>query len=179
MKIDMDSKFSSIVYTGIAFDTGNFRFSNTTHRTLNAAAFLVECGAEPALISNNLYYSKSFGEIKILGKVLSNLEVYENGKVAFLYLPMDLLEELLSDNGETEGFVDYTVSIKGIKVGAFIRQSKNDEFKISLRSHSTVSVDDIAKKFGGGGHLKAAGCRISGTYDEIKKTLLTEIAKHV
>ena len=155
----IDSKISTCLYTGIMTDTGSFRFRSTTSLTHRVIADLIDKGAENDRIHSNVYDSSSYGRLQLLGQALSNLKVQSAYKTAYITLTQ---EEKIANNfkkGDTEGIVNYALSIQGIVMAAiFIEDKEQGIIKISFRSKGTFSVNQFAREnFNGGGHDNAAG----------------------
>ncbi len=157
----IDSKIATCLYTGIMTDTGSFRFPSTTSNTHRAIAHLIDCGANNALIHQNIYDTKSADQIKLLGTALDHLKVFEELHTAYITLSQDDLDKHHFKKGDTEGIVNYGLSLEGIKFAAiFIEHKAEGIIKISLRSKGEFDVNTFARKhFNGGGHLNAAGGR--------------------
>ncbi len=154
------------LFVGILTDTGRFRFSNTTARAMQICADLAAQGVDAPLITEKIYYNHPFDIVQALAKALSSLKLYLDGQVSIMSLNWS---DLVDD---TEGFVEYGVSIKGVKLAAFLCEIEPNLWKVSLRSRCEVDVSRIAANFGGGGHLKAAGFRRRGEKDKLKTLLL-------
>ena len=155
----IDSNISTCLYTGIMTDTGSFRFRSTTSLTHRVIADLIEKGAENDRIHSNVYDSSSYGRLQLLGQALRNLKVLPAYKTAYITLTQ---EEKLVNNfkkGDTEGIVNYALSIQGVVMAAiFIEDKEQGIIKISFRSKGTFSVNQFARQhFNGGGHDNAAG----------------------
>jgi len=158
-KIDKD--IASCLYTGIMTDTGSFRFPSTTSTTHRIIADLIDKGANNAQIHNNVYDVNSYGRLQLLGKALSNLKVEEPFRTAYITLSQNELNEFKFQKGDTEGVVNYALSLKGIIFAAiFIEDVEQKIIKISFRSKGSFSVNKFARThFNGGGHDNAAGGR--------------------
>ena len=168
----LDSDIATCLYTGIMTDTGSFRFRSTTSLTHRVIAHLIDNGAENDKIHSNVYDSSSYGRLQLLGQALSNLEVLSAYKTAYITLSD---QEKVANNftkGDTEGIVNYALSIDGIVMAAiFIEDKEQEIIKISFRSKGTFSVNQFAREnFSGGGHDNAAGGKSDLSMDEtIKK----------
>jgi phosphoesterase RecJ-like protein len=175
--IEIDLDMAMAIYTGIVYDTGRFSFSNTTARDLDISAKMVQLGVKPDQIVNDIFFENSFDALKTIGKGLYSLESHLNGLVNVVYLG---IEDLKNNNqSEIEELANYSVAIKGGKIGLFIREIKPGFHKVSFRSKCHVDVNTVAKAFDGGGHSRAAGCRIDGTKEEILPKILNEISKQL
>ena len=175
IKIDFD--LAQAIYTGIVYDTGRFSFSNTTSRDMYICSKMIDIGVEPAKINDHIFFENSFDAIRTIGKGLAEIEHYLNGAVNVIYLDHSIMYR--DHHGEIEELANYSVAIRGGKVGIFIREIRPRLHKISLRAKEDVDVNRVAKKFNGGGHTRAAGCRLEGTKDEVIKKLLAEIKKQL
>jgi phosphoesterase RecJ-like protein len=175
--IPVDVDLANAIYTGIVYDTGRFSFSNTTSRDMYIGGHMIEIGIDPAQINNRIFFENSFEALRIIGEGLANLESYLDGAVNVIYLSYRVMNN--NNQGEVEELANYSVAIRGGQVGLFIREIKPDFHKVSFRSKGKVDVNQVAKAFSGGGHSRAAGCRIEGKKDQILKDLLTELQKQL
>lgn len=150
---------SETLYCGIMTDTGGFRFRSTSAVTHRIIANLIECGANPAKITSNTWDTNTVSRLKLLSLILSRIEIVKDGKVAILYLTREELKNYGFEKGDTEGFVNYGLSIAGTRISAFFMEDLYEDFiKISFRSKDDVDVNQFARKyFNGGGHINAAG----------------------
>ena len=151
------------LYTGIMTDTGSFRFSSTTPTTLRIVAKLLEAGAESAIIHQNVYDTNSPERMKLLGVALNNLNILKDYRTAYITMTQKELDEHNFKKGDTEGFVNYALSVKGIVFAAiFIENKQENIVKMSFRSKGNFSVNDFARNhYSGGGHINAAGGKSS------------------
>jgi bifunctional oligoribonuclease and PAP phosphatase NrnA len=159
------------LFTAIHTDTGSFRYSNTTEETFTIAAALVAAGAEPALVSGNLYERRQADSLRWLGESLRRIEVSPDGRIAWLALPEGAVPEAFV---EAEELVNYPRSIDSVRVACFLRQL-GDRVKVSLRGKGDVDVSRIAARFGGGGHPNAAGCTLPGALPEVTGVVLAAV----
>ena len=152
---------ATCLYTGIMTDTGSFRFASTTSTTHRIIANLIDKGASNAFIHNNVYDNNSFDKLQLLGVSLKNLKVISILNTAYISLSQKELNASNFRKGDTEGIVNYALSIKGVKFAAiFIEHKSEGIIKISFRSKGNFDVNDFARKnFNGGGHVNAAGGR--------------------
>lgn len=164
-------EIADCLYTGIMTDTGGFRFRSTSATTHRIVANLIEKGADPAMITSNVLDTNTVSRLQLLALILGRIEVVKDGKVAILWLKRDELKEYGFQKGDTEGFVNYGLSIMGTQVAAFFMEDLYDDFiKISFRSKDEVDVNQFSRQhFSGGGHINAAG----GKYDKsIEETIV-------
>jgi phosphoesterase RecJ-like protein len=169
----IDANIAECLYAGIMTDTGGFRHPNTTQNVFITAADLVALGAHPAKISRLIYETNSLERLKLLGFVLSQkLQVLPEYKTAFITLNAEELKKFGSQTGDTEGLVNYGLSVKGIKLSVMITDRK-ENIKLSFRSLGEFSVNEFARKhFEGGGHKNAAGGQTSLTLEQTLKKFL-------
>ena len=175
MRAKMSPEICTNLYAAILTDTGGFRYTNTTKDTLYAAGKLVENGADPQWISENIYENDSPVKIKLMKKVLETLTLDFQNQVGSLVVTKSALEECGATYEHTEGFVEIPRSVKGISISILYTQLDKNYYKLSLRSKGKISVEKIAKKFGGGGHANAAACRIKGDIEAVKEEVLEAI----
>lgn len=160
MKYKVTADIGTCLYTAIATDCGFFRYANTSASTLRYAADLVEAGAQPQSISEALE-QRSLSNIVTLTKVLQTIEMHYEGKIA----TMTIFPDLLHDPDEnTEGFINYARSIEGVEIAILFRAIDEQTVRISFRSHR-ADVSQVALAFGGGGHIRAAGCTVHDTLE--------------
>ncbi len=168
----IDKDISTCLYAGIMTDTGSFRFPSTSSKTHHVIADLMEKGANNAAIHNAIYDTNSPERLQLLGCALRNLKVLPDFKTAYITLSQDELNKFNFKKGDTEGFVNYGLSIENIVFAAiFIEHKQEGIIKISLRSKGDFSVNEFARThFEGGGHTNAAGGKSDlGLNDTIEK----------
>lgn len=152
-------QIATCLYAGIMTDTGSFRYRSTTSLTHRVVADLIEKGADNTSIHENIYDTSSYSQLQLLGCALQNLKVVEDLRTAYITLSQEELDRHNFRKGDTEGFVNYGLSLSGIVFAAiFIENKAENIVKISFRSKGTFSVNDLARKYyHGGGHINAAG----------------------
>lgn len=154
----INKESAECLYTGIITDTGSFRFSSTSSKTMHIAADLMDRGVVPADLYEQLFDQNRLERLQFMGYFLSNkIEVIEDGKVALAYLTLEELERFHVKTGDTEGFVNYGLGIKGVVMSALIID-RGQLVKMSFRSKHSFPCNDFSNQyFNGGGHLNAAG----------------------
>ncbi|MBT8303497.1 MAG: bifunctional oligoribonuclease/PAP phosphatase NrnA [Bacteroidia bacterium] len=172
-KIDAD--ISTCLYTGIMTDTGSFRFRATTSETHRVIAELIDKGADNAQIHNNVYDTNSYGRLQLLGCAMNNLKILPDLKTSYMTLSQKELNSFDFKKGDTEGFVNYGLSVNGIVFTViFIEHQKEGIVKISLRSKGDFDVNEFAREhFNGGGHTNAAGGRSTMSLTETVEKFIT------
>lgn len=160
------------IYCGVQTDTGSFRYSSSTPEAFRIAGEMVEKGVEPWEFARRVYESHPAERFRLLGKVLSTLEVSKDGKCALVSLDNATMKASRADVDLTDGFINYPRSIAGVEVAIFLRENSDGSFKASMRSAGHVNVQAICERFGGGGHRNAAGCTLPGPYADAKSKIL-------
>lgn len=153
----ISTDIATCLLAGMIFDTGAFRYSNTSPSTLLAAAALVEAGADPDVIHQRMFDDRPFSNVKLLGRALANALM--DGDVAWSALTRKDFRETGAEETETEGVINTLMAIRGIRAAALFRETGHG-VKVSLRSRNGIDVAAVARQFGGGGHVKAAGCTV-------------------
>ncbi len=167
-KQDIDKTIGTCIYTGILTDSGSFRFPKTTGTTHRIIAELIDLGVENTEIPTLLFDNSSFGRLQILGRALQNMKVITEHKTAYITLTQDELNSFNYVKGDTEGIVNYGLSIKGIVFAAIFIENKEEKIiKISFRSQGDFDVNQFARDyFNGGGHQNAAGGKSEVSMEE-------------
>ncbi len=168
---------ASCLYLGISTDTGCFKFSNTTPRTMRFAAELMEMGANYTEINRTMFETKSKERIAMERLVLENMEFYFDGKCAVLTVTEDMINSTGCDRADLDGITAISRQVEGVLVGITIKEQPEGDFKVSLRTHEPLNAADICSRFGGGGHARAAGCRFNCSANEVKKLLLSTVSE--
>ncbi len=171
MQWQHDEATALCLYTAISTDCGSFRYSNTTRKTMQRAALLLDYGVQPSVISDNLDM-RTRETVELLSKVLPSLTFAYNDKVAYISIP----HELYNKDIQTDSFVSYPRYIEGVDIAVMFKAVEEKVTRVSMRS-SITDVAQIALSFGGGGHLRAAGCTIYAPLEEAKRQLLEAIGK--
>ncbi|MDW8051937.1 MAG: bifunctional oligoribonuclease/PAP phosphatase NrnA [Armatimonadota bacterium] len=174
MRAPITPEVATCLLTGIVTDTFSFKFPNTTPRTLRIAAALQEAGANLSYISEQVFETRSFSAVKLLGLALSTLQRTPDGKIAWVTIPRSAFEAAQAREEETEGIVNFVRSIRGVEVAMILRESSNGKVRASLRSRGKVNVAKLAQQFDGGGHENAAGCSLNMSLAEAEQILVRE-----
>jgi phosphoesterase RecJ-like protein len=165
----LDKTIATCIYTGITTDTGSFRFSSTTSTTHRITADLIDLGINNSVVHNLLFDDNSANRLQLLGRALQNIKVFPKYKTSYITLSQKELDEFQYQKGDTEGIVNYGLSIKEIHFSAiFIEHRDENIIKISFRSQGNFDVNQFAREhFNGGGHINAAGGK---SYESMKAT---------
>jgi bifunctional oligoribonuclease and PAP phosphatase NrnA len=172
--LEINKEICLCLYVAISSDTGSFKYENTTPQTMEIAGQLLEKGVNPAYVSERIFDEYPLSTIPILRDSLSTLQLDDTGKVAWMQLSEKVVLKHGAKPDQLDGFVNYAKNIMGVEVGVFFYHTEDGETKTGLRSKS-IDVAALAHKFGGGGHVRAAGCSISGKPDDVVKKVLQAI----
>jgi bifunctional oligoribonuclease and PAP phosphatase NrnA len=169
----VDADIANCLYAGLMTDTGGFRHPNTTYNVFKTAASLVQRGADPSGVSKLIYDTNTIERLRLMGFVLhEKLNVLPQYRTAYITLSSEELKKFGSQTGDTEGLVNFGLSIKGIKLSVLI-SDRRENIKLSLRSLGEFSVNEFARKhFDGGGHKNAAGGQTNTTLEQTLKKFL-------
>ncbi|HPQ81292.1 MAG TPA: bifunctional oligoribonuclease/PAP phosphatase NrnA [bacterium] len=172
-----DSGFAQCIYTTLVVDTGFFKYSSTTAESFALASDLVRAGANPWNVSKHLEESHPACRMKLLALSLASLDISQEGR----YASMDVTQGMLSKAGATmelsDEFATYPRAIEGVEVSALFREMEDGRTKVSMRSKDFVDVAALARTFGGGGHVRAAGFRVKGSVGETKARVAAAVSK--
>lgn len=174
MRVPITPTVATCLLTGIVTDTFSFKFPNTTPRTLRIAAALQQAGADLSAISEQVFETRSYSAVKLLGLALSTLQRTSDGKIAWVVIPRRAFEEAQAHEEETEGIVNFVRSVRGVEIAMMLRESPTGKIRVSLRSRGKVNVAKLAQQFNGGGHENAAGCTLETTLAEAEMILVRE-----
>lgn len=179
MGIFIDKDIADCIYTGIVTDTGMFQYSNTSEETHSIAAELIIAGVNPSDIFNKVYQNSPKEKVLLLGEALKSLEFFNNDMVSCISISKAQVDNIADEDIDTEGIVNLGRDIFGVEVAIFLKQKEPNLVKVSLRSKSYIDVSIIAKDFGGGGHIRAAGCTITDSLESAKRQILQAIQKQI
>ncbi len=166
---EFDKDIAMALYTGLATDTGFFRFSNTNPLTMRAAARMLEAGAEPHVISESLE-QRPYSHVKGLADALQHIEVWHGGRAAGAFLSYETMEGIEA----TDGLIEMLRVIEGVEIAVVMKYKEEGKARVSMRSKG-ADVSAVALQFGGGGHVKAAGCGIEKPFEEARAMLQAAI----
>lgn len=175
----IDKAAAECLYTGLIHDTGVFKYSCTSARTMEIAGKLMAKGIDFGSIIDNSFYKKTYVQNQILGRALLESITFLDGKCIFSALRQSEMEFYGVNGKDMDGIIDQLRLTEGVEVAIFMYQTGPQEFKVSLRSQNAVDVSRIASYFGGGGHVRAAGCTMSGRIHDVVNNLSLHIAKQL
>lgn len=174
--VKLTKEIASCLALGIVTDTGNFKHKNVNYETLLYASKAVKAGADVNEIVFNTFTRQSKQRAKLFGKVMSKIRYFLDDRVAVASVFLSDLQESGAKSDETEGFIDFVMGIDCVEVGVCIMQTAERKFKISLRSKK-ADVNEVALRFGGGGHILASGCQINSEYEDVVDRIVFAISR--
>lgn len=172
----VDEEIAKAVYIGIAHDTGVFRYSNTSSHTLQIAADLLKFGFDFSALIEETYYEKTYFQTQIMGRAILGSVRFMDGRCIVSMVSRRMMEFYCVTPKDLDGIVNQLQGVKGVDCAIFMYETGTLEYKVSMRSNGLVDVSKVAVKFGGGGHVRAAGCTMNGTYHDNINNLSREIA---
>jgi len=176
LKVDMDEDIAEALYVAISTDTGSFKYDNTKSDTHRVAASLLEYSINPGSLSHKIFDERPLAFYTLLKEALSSLEFYEKQRIAVMTLSRDIRERSGATSDDLDGIVNYSRDIEGVELGILFYADSDDEVKVGFRSKN-LDVSDLAGRLNGGGHVRAAGCRLQGNYEQVKNRVMAEALK--
>lgn len=174
MPVRLGERLATALFTGMATDTGWFRFSNADADTLEAAARLVAAGARPAEIYDAIYQQEPAAKLRLIGRMLGSLEMHAGGKLAVLRLRRADFAASGADRGMTEDLINEVGRIGGTEATLLFTEDEAGVTRVNLRSKRVLDVAALAARHGGGGHVRAAGCRLTGDFEQVSRSFVDE-----
>ncbi|MCU6707149.1 bifunctional oligoribonuclease/PAP phosphatase NrnA [Paenibacillus sp. J5C_2022] len=172
-----DLDCANAIYTGLLTDTGGFRYSNTSPKVMEIAAKLLAVGVSGSELADHLLEKMTMAGLKLLQLSLSRLMFSDNGEIGWLYIRKDDLKQCGAVSEDMEGIVNYALNVDGVEIGILFKETDDGGVKASLRSAGKADVAVIAKQFGGGGHVRASGCRIEQPLEDAMAELVEAARK--
>ncbi|EHB67311.1 MULTISPECIES: DHH family phosphoesterase [Paenibacillus] len=173
--ITWDAEIATSVYTGLLTDTGGFRYTNTSPKVMSIASELLGHGVNGPELAEILLEEMTLPQMKVLVEALNTLQVSEDGKIAWVHVTPDHMERCGAASEDLEGIVNYPRNIQGVEVGILFKLLKSGIVKVSLRSAGKVDVAALAQGFGGGGHVRAAGCSLEGPLEDVIPRVVEQV----
>lgn len=173
--ITVDREMAVNLYTAILTDTGRFHFSNTSPRCLRVAADLVELGADPEQITEQVYFNQRRQLLHLTGLVLSGMQYYLDGRLCLMELDRETMQKADAGKADTEGLVNNSMRVAGVKVGILLSEIDGKNTKVSLRSQGECDVAAIAAVYGGGGHRNASGCTLDLPLKQAREAIIKQV----
>jgi phosphoesterase RecJ-like protein len=177
--VSIDEEIALQLYAAIMTDTGSFRFERTASTTHLIAADLLEKDINPIWVYDKIYNQNNLSKIRLLGYALSGIKTTANGKIGYMVITKEMIESCGAVESEVDGFINYCMSIKDVKIGLLFMDVKQG-IKISYRSKGEIPINELAAEFEGGGHTNAAGSRLYGcSIDDYLQKVINAAQKYL
>ena len=174
LDIAITPEVATLLYATLLTDTGCFSNSNTNAQSLQWGAELIDLGADHLKVYREVFMKKPYKAVKVFGTSLVDLNLIENGKIAWTFLSNESLKKYGATAEDTDDIIDYVMRTEGVELGVFFRED-GLETKVSLRANTDFDVSKIAGAFGGGGHKRASGINMKRPFNEVKKLVLEKV----
>ncbi len=169
--VTLDARMAEAIYVGISTDTGCFRFSNTTAHTFLVASLCAQAGADIYSLNQDLFETNTLSRLRMQAWIAEHMDIFSQGELAIVAIPRSVEEELGVTEDDMDNISSFPRTVSGVRMAATLRQSKEGDTKISLRSVPGLDCAAVAAKFGGGGHKSAAGATVSTSLEETVRRL--------
>jgi phosphoesterase RecJ-like protein len=173
--VPLTEAIATHIYLAILTDTGSFHHSNITPRTFDICRQCVEAGVTPAVMARRVFDSNSFGKLKLIGALLDDMELADEGRLAVLHLDDDMLAATGSTHNDTEGLINLPLTAREIQAVVFFKVTETGDVRVSMRSKYDVDVRSVASEFGGGGHKNAAGFTVGGPLAAVRAGIVQRL----
>ena len=170
---------ASAIYTGIIHDTGVFQFSNTRPSTLLAAAKLIQYNIDFANLIQESFYEKSYKQTKIMAEAVLRSKMYLEGRCLLSYMTQEDMVHFQAGSSDFAGIINRLKTVRGTDCAVFMYEIEPECYKISLRTSEKLDATKVTTVFGGGGHVRAAGCSMKGTLTDVINKLVAEIGRQL
>jgi bifunctional oligoribonuclease and PAP phosphatase NrnA len=167
------------IYLAILTDTGSFHHSNITPRTFDICRQAVEAGVNPAAMARRVFDSNSFGKLKLIGALLDEMDLMDEGRLAVMYLNDEILAATGTTANDTEGLINLPLTAREIQAVVFFKAAADGEIRVSMRSKYDVDVRTVASRHGGGGHKNAAGFSVPGPLNAVRGGIIGELTEAI
>jgi phosphoesterase RecJ-like protein len=174
MGLSLNASFAEYIYSGLLTDTGGFRYASVTPKVMQTAADLLQLGVSGHKLAEELLEKLTYPQILLLQKGLASLQFAYERRVAWLYVTLEDMEAIQAAGEDLDGLVNYPRNVEGVQIGILFKQRGSTTWKVSLRSNH-VNVADLAQRFGGGGHIRASGCTLEGSLQDVVDSLMKEV----
>ncbi len=179
MDVPFDSAIAECIYTGIATDSGCFKYPSTTAYTHRMAADLLDYGIRHDMINRTMFDIKSRARVELERRALSGMQFFQKDRIAVMPITCDMIEKSGAGENDMEGLAPLPRQIEGVWVGITMRQKPDGEFKVSVRTGNHADAAAICKELGGGGHMRAAGCEVRAPLDDAIAILVDTVCRVV
>lgn len=175
--VKVTADIARALLVGIGTDCGWFRYSNTDARTLRAVCRLIEAGADPAATFNAVYQQEPAAKLRLIARLLSSVELHAEGKLAVMYLRPADFAAAGADRSMTEDLVNEAGRLAGVEATIMFTEESDGLVRVNLRSKSTLDVAEVARRYGGGGHARAAGAKLRGGWDRVVQPFIRDVVE--
>ncbi|MEK3915462.1 bifunctional oligoribonuclease/PAP phosphatase NrnA [Paenibacillus sp. FSL H7-0331] len=173
--ISFSNELNICIYSGLLTDTGGFRYANTSPKVMQIAADMLQRGVKGHELAEHLLEKLSYPQVSLIKRSLNTLTFDSSKRIGWLAVSLEDLQDSGASNDDLDGLVNYPRNVEGVEVGLLFKERAGGHVKVSLRSGGTVDVAHIAKSFGGGGHIRAAGCTVKGSLHEAIESVVKEV----
>lgn len=171
-------EIAQYLYCAISSDTGSFQYASVNKRTFEIVTLLLQTGIDTSYLCSMLYERNTLKQLRLQAAAIESIKLYGNGKIATASITREILEKYSAEKSDTEGLAQIPRRIDGVMISAFLTELNDGNVRVSLRALGDYNIEPVAKKFGGGGHKKAAGCTfINMNADCAEKMLVDELVK--
>lgn len=177
--VALDREIAEYLLLGLLTDSGNFSHDDVTEETLSIGAKMVGAGANICELQYQLFKKQSKARAALYAQTMSKMRFAHDDKFAYIVIERAVMEKVGADNGMTEGFVDFPLNVEGVEIAASLLEMKKGQYKVSLRSKKYADVNQLAAVYGGGGHVRAAGCMLYGELEEILDKLSYTVSQYL
>jgi phosphoesterase RecJ-like protein len=177
--VPLSVEIATHLYLAILTDTGAFHYSGISPRTFEICREAVAAGVDPTLVARQVYDTNPLSRVKLFGAVLGAMRVDDSGRIAVLYLDHEIARQAGGTYDDTEGLINFPLSVKDIQAVIFFKQDEGDEYRVSLRSKGDVDVAAVCREYGGGGHKNAAGCTMTGAIEGLREEIVKKVQRAV
>ncbi len=179
MGVPFDEKIANALMTGLLTDSGNFSHDDVNEECFLLAAELKRSGAKVKELNENLFKRQPKARAGLYAETVKGMRFALDDKFAFIVITQENMKKYGADHGMTEGFVDFPLSVDGVEVAASLMEMKKGQYKISLRSKTYANVNQVAGVYGGGGHVRAAGCMLFGDLEDVLDRLTYTVPQYL
>lgn len=176
--VEIDKQIGTCLLTGIITDTGGFKYEGVSAETFEFVSWLLAKGVNVSDIYKRVLQVKSRANFELRKLIIDRMEFLHDNKITFTYITSKDMQKVNAMPGDHEGLVEVGRDIEGVEVSIFLRQTEKG-YKASLRANNYVNVSDVALLFNGGGHMRAAGCDMTGNLEQCKEKIIKEVEKYI
>ena len=176
--VEIDKEIGTCLLTGIITDTGGFKYEGVSAETFEFTSGLLAKGVNVSDVYKKVLQVKTKANFELRKRIMDRMEFLVDNKITYTYITLEDEKETGAQPGDHEGLVEVGRDIEGVEVSIFVREVENG-YKVSLRSNNYVNVADVSIAFNGGGHIRAAGCNISGSLEQVKEKIISEVKKYI